>query len=78
MQVKINAKMVKEAGEIEKIDQQLDIEWETTIKDLLLQVGYDQESLQKINVVVNGRKKGLDYELSPEDTVTVFSPMTGG
>jgi len=47
-----------------------------TVKDVLDMLGVPENEVK--NVVVNGRRRGLDHRLSDGDRVALFPPIAGG
>jgi len=47
-----------------------------TVKDVLEKLGVPEKEVK--NVIVNGRRRGLDYLLADGDRVALFPPIAGG
>ena len=48
------------------------------LQALLGSLGYQPEDLKRVAIVVNGKKRGLSFELSPDDDVRVVLLAGGG
>jgi len=59
----------------QKIEQQVDLPEEATIRELLDRMG---NSFAKMMVVINGQVVRMDALLEEDSEVYLFSPMAGG
>ena len=47
-----------------------------TVKDVLDKIGVPEKEVK--NVIVNGRRRGIDYQVADGDRVALFPPIAGG
>lgn len=73
--VKISGILIKPQGR-DRLD--LEVKPNTTVKKLLLSLGYDKKQLNRIMAVVNGTLRKPDYILNDGDNVSLSIIIGGG
>ncbi len=47
-----------------------------TVKDILEKLGVPEKDVK--NIIINGRRRGLDHHVADGDRVALFPPIAGG
>jgi molybdopterin converting factor small subunit len=59
-------------------DGQMELVAGDTVRTVLTRLAVSSQKLPALALFVNGRMAGLETPLQPGDTLTFFSPLTGG
>ncbi len=70
MKIKVNPRLLgEELPDFEEGSKELEVEEGLTMQELLLDLGYQESDLKAFKIMINGRRRGIDYELEAEDEV---------
>ena len=58
--------------------REIEVPTGTRLQDLLATFGYESEDLRRVAVVVNGKRRGLTFELNPGDDIRLVLMAGGG
>ena len=70
MKIKVNPRLLgNDLPDLDEGLQEIEVESGITIRELLLDLGYDEASLGAFKIIINGRRRDLDYELKEQEEI---------